>query len=103
MPRREEPRAFARRTIVSTSPVVAATDGSEESLLAVEWAAREAMLRGAPLKIVSAPRLVLGMVVEETGFGAATDILCESRDRALARAAQRAAAAAPGLDTGICK
>jgi nucleotide-binding universal stress UspA family protein len=82
---------------------VAATDGSEESLLAVEWAAREAMLRGAPLKIVSAPRLVLGMVVEETGFGAATDILCESRDRALARAAQRAAAAAPGLDTGICK
>jgi nucleotide-binding universal stress UspA family protein len=74
---------------------VAATDGSEESLRAVEWAAREAMLRGAPLRIVSAPRLVLGMVVEDTGT--ATDILCQSRDYALAKATQRAAAAAPGL------
>jgi nucleotide-binding universal stress UspA family protein len=64
---------------------------------AVEWAAREAILRGAPLRIVSAPRLLLGMVVEDTGFGTVTDILCENRDYALAQAAQRAAAAAPGL------
>ena len=35
-------------------PLVAATDGSEESLRAVEWAAREAVVRGAPLRIVSA-------------------------------------------------
>jgi nucleotide-binding universal stress UspA family protein len=75
---------------VRTSPVVAATDGSEESLRAVEWAAREAMLRGAPLRIVSAPELLLGMLVEG-------DILCESRDYALARAAHCAATAAPGL------
>jgi nucleotide-binding universal stress UspA family protein len=31
-------------------PLVAATDGSEESLRAVEWAAREAVVRGAPLR-----------------------------------------------------
>lgn len=79
-----------------TSPVVAATDGSEESLLAVEWAAREAMLRGAPLRIVSAPELLLGMLVEG-------DVLCESRDYALARAAQLAATAAPGLVIGTDK
>jgi nucleotide-binding universal stress UspA family protein len=78
-----------------TKYVVAGTDGSEESLRAVEWAAREAMLRGVQLRIVSAPQLLLGMVVEG-------DILCESRDYALARAAQRAATVAPGLviDTG---
>ena len=38
-------------------PVVAGTDGSEESLRAVEWAAREAVLRGLPLRIVSAAAL----------------------------------------------
>lgn len=79
-----------------TSPVVVATDGSEESLRAVEWAAREAMLRGAPLRIVSAPELVLGMLVEG-------DVLCQSRDQALARAVQCAATAAPGLVIGTDK
>jgi nucleotide-binding universal stress UspA family protein len=34
---------------VTTKPVVVGTDGSAESMLAVEWAAREAELRGAPL------------------------------------------------------
>ena len=37
---------------MSAQPIVAATDGSEESLRAAEWAAREAALRGAPLRIV---------------------------------------------------
>ena len=37
-----------------TKPLVAATDGSDESLRAVEWAAREAAVRGASLRIVSA-------------------------------------------------
>ena len=31
---------------MSAKPIVAATDGSEESLRAVDWAAREAVLRG---------------------------------------------------------
>jgi nucleotide-binding universal stress UspA family protein len=39
---------------MTTRPVVAGTDGSEESLLAVEWAALEARRRRAPLRIVSA-------------------------------------------------
>ena len=42
---------------MSAKPIVAATDGSEESLRAVGWAAREAVLRGAPLRIVSAAAL----------------------------------------------
>ena len=36
-------------------PIVAATDGSEDSLRTVEWAAREAVLHHAELRIVSAP------------------------------------------------
>ncbi|HTQ94350.1 MAG TPA: universal stress protein [Streptosporangiaceae bacterium] len=38
------------------------TDGSEESLRAVNWAAREAALRGAPLRIVSAAAAPPGMI-----------------------------------------
>ncbi|HJY61120.1 MAG TPA: universal stress protein [Streptosporangiaceae bacterium] len=45
---------------MSAQPIVAATDGSEESLRAAEWAAREAALRGAPLRIVSAAALLPG-------------------------------------------
>ena len=39
---------------MTTKSLVAATDGSEESLRAVEWAATEAVLHGALLRIVSA-------------------------------------------------
>ena len=42
---------------MTAKPIVAATDGSEESLRAVEWAAREAVLHGAPLRIVLAASL----------------------------------------------
>jgi nucleotide-binding universal stress UspA family protein len=42
---------------MATMPVVVGTDGSEESLQAVEWAAREATGHGAPLRIVSAPAM----------------------------------------------
>ena len=40
--------------------VVAGTDGSEESLRAVEWAAREAMLRGVQLRIGQRPNSCSG-------------------------------------------
>ncbi|MGH3191237.1 MAG: universal stress protein [Streptosporangiaceae bacterium] len=40
---------------MADKPVVVGVDGSEESLLAAEWAAREAERRGTPLRIVSAP------------------------------------------------
>lgn len=39
-------------------PIVVAVDGSEESMRAAEWAAREATRRAAPLRIVSAPGLL---------------------------------------------
>jgi nucleotide-binding universal stress UspA family protein len=40
---------------MTVGPIVAGTDGSPESLLAVDWAAREAKLRQVPLRIVAAP------------------------------------------------
>jgi len=45
---------------MAAKPVVAATDGSQESLRAAEWAARKAARRGAPLRIVSAAELLPG-------------------------------------------
>jgi nucleotide-binding universal stress UspA family protein len=81
------------------NPVVAGTDGSEESLRAVDWAAREAVLRGLPLRIVSAAALPPRMIARHRGSGPDTvsDTLGKERDRALAVAAERAAAAAPDL------
>lgn len=81
-------------------PIVAATDGSEESLRAVEWAAREAVLRGSPLRIVSAATLLPRMMEREDDGPEpenVTDVLLEDRDRALARAAERAAKVSPDL------
>jgi nucleotide-binding universal stress UspA family protein len=45
---------------MTARPIVAATDGSDESLRAVDWAAREAMLHGVPLRIISAAALLPG-------------------------------------------
>jgi nucleotide-binding universal stress UspA family protein len=84
---------------MSAKPVVAATDGSEESLRAVEWAAREAVLRSAPLRIVAAagllPRMIAGHDKEQ--YDTVTDVISKSSDRALQAASERAAKAAPGL------
>lgn len=83
---------------MAAKPVVAATDGSGEALRAVEWAAREAMLRGAPLRIVSAaslPKMVLLQLRPERD--AALGFVRQYRDWALAAAAARAAEMAPGL------
>ena len=84
---------------MATKPIVAGTDGSEESLRAVEWAAREAVLRGAPLRIVAAagtpPRMISRAGAGE--YETVTDVLLNSRDQALALAAERAAKAASGV------
>ncbi len=86
---------------MAAKPIVAGTDGSEESLRAVDWAAREAVLRGAPLRIVSAatllPRMVSRAGPTESEYDTVTDVLLEERDRALAAAAERAAKTAPDL------
>jgi nucleotide-binding universal stress UspA family protein len=84
---------------MATKPVVAATDGSEESLRAVGWAAREATLRGAPLRIVAAAALLPRMIGSHgmSDYDTVTDVLRKNRDHALTMAAERAATAAPGL------
>jgi nucleotide-binding universal stress UspA family protein len=78
---------------------VAATDGSEESLEAVECAAGEAIRHAAPLRIVSAaslpPRMTGLQVRPERDYVA--DLVRAERDRALDAAASLAARAAPGL------
>jgi nucleotide-binding universal stress UspA family protein len=80
-------------------PIVVGTDGSRESLRAVEWAAREAVLRGAPLRIVSAAALLPRMAGSHgtSEYDTVTDLLREERDHALAAAAEQAGEAAPGL------
>ena len=84
---------------MSAMPIVAATDGSEESLRAVDWAAGEAVLRGAPLRVVSAaallPRMIGGHAM--SGYDTVANVLRKHRDQALAVATARAAQAAPGL------
>ena len=86
---------------MTAKPIVAATDGSEHSLRAVEWAAREAAIRGVPLRIVSAAALLPRMIERQgvADLDAVADVLRKNRDQALAAAAARAAAAVPGLLT----
>jgi nucleotide-binding universal stress UspA family protein len=80
-------------------PIVVGTDGSKESRRAVEWAAREAVLRDAPLRIVSAAALLPRMAGSHgtSAYETVTDVLREERDHALATAADVAGATAPGL------
>ncbi len=84
---------------MAARPVVAGIDGSAESLHAVDWAAREAVLRGLPLRIVSAAALPPRMNDSQAvpGVDSVSDTLRKARDRALAAAAERAAAVAPDL------
>jgi nucleotide-binding universal stress UspA family protein len=84
---------------MNIKPIVAATDGSEESLRAVEWAAGEAILRSEPLRIVSAAPLPARMVALQLrpDRDHVTDFIRSERDLALHAAASRAAWAAPGL------
>jgi nucleotide-binding universal stress UspA family protein len=86
---------------MASKPIVAGTDGSEESLRAVSWAAREAALRGAPLRIVGAAELLPRMSPRAGASGSTydtvTDVLDKDRDRALATAAELAAKTAAGV------
>jgi nucleotide-binding universal stress UspA family protein len=84
---------------MAAKPIVAGTDGSEESLRAVDWAAREAALRGVPLRIVAAAALLPRMSarVGTVEYQNVTDVLVSERDSALAAAAERAARAADGV------
>ena len=89
---------------MTSKPIIAGTDGSGDSLRAVEWAAREAALRGAPLQVVCVPALPPRMSwhqppgrpddVAEVGY--------ESYACALAAASERASELEPELAIETC-
>jgi nucleotide-binding universal stress UspA family protein len=86
--------------------IMAGTDGSDRSLQAVEWAAREAALRGAALRIVSVPALPPLMSWQRTSQGtpdAVAVALRDSCEQALATAAARAAEVEPGLSVATAR
>jgi nucleotide-binding universal stress UspA family protein len=82
---------------MATKPVVAGADGSPESLRAVEWAAREAALRGTSLRIVAIasmpPRMSPNPETQDTVAGH----IEQATNDALTAAASQAAEAAPGV------
>jgi nucleotide-binding universal stress UspA family protein len=84
---------------MAEKPIVAATDGSEEALRAVDWAAREAVLRGTPLRIVSAAALLPRMAASKgpSQYQTVSDVIRTDSDVALTTAADRAAKVSPDL------
>ncbi len=78
-------------------PVVVGVDGSEESLRAVEWAAREADRHGAPLRIVSAPAMPPRMWAAAPAPHGVAKVLGDVPRRALGEAITRAREVAPDL------
>jgi len=80
---------------MGVKPIVVGTDGSSQSLRAVEWAAVEAMLHDAPLRIVSALDLPARLDPEWTR-GPGTGSVTEIAEKALDAAAERADLVAPG-------
>jgi nucleotide-binding universal stress UspA family protein len=84
---------------MTTKPIVVGTDGSAQAERAVEWSAREAVLRGAPLRIVSAAEMPPRMSAPppDTGLETVASHLIGDRDRALSAAAGVAVTTAPDL------
>jgi nucleotide-binding universal stress UspA family protein len=82
---------------MTTTPVVVGTDGSEESLRAVEWAAREADRHGVPLRIVAAPALPPRTWAPSPATQGVAHVLGSVPRRALGEAITRASEVAPDL------
>jgi nucleotide-binding universal stress UspA family protein len=82
---------------MTTKPIVVGTDGSPESIQAVKWAAREAHLRGAGLRIVSTAELLPRMtaVPPLVGIETVASVIRRNRDWALTSAAKTAAEISP--------
>jgi nucleotide-binding universal stress UspA family protein len=80
---------------MTSKPIVVGVDGSAASLQAVDWAAREAVLHGAPLRIVAAAELPRRMVSRSgpADYETVTSAILGERDRALTAAAEQAARA----------
>ncbi|MFB7497500.1 universal stress protein [Streptomyces sp. NPDC056161] len=82
-----------------TRPLVVGVDGSEPSLLAVDWAAAEAVRHGVPLLLVHASlweRYEAALPVGERGRAAGRT----AAQHIVAAAADRAARRAPGVEIG---
>jgi nucleotide-binding universal stress UspA family protein len=80
--------------------VVAGTDGSRQSFRAVQWAAHEATLRGATLRIVCVPALPPPMSWQRSPQGTpqyVADVIIHRAEEALAKAADYAVKAEPAL------
>jgi nucleotide-binding universal stress UspA family protein len=84
---------------MATMPIIVGTDGSAQSLRAVEWAAREAVLRDTALRIVAVPALppLMSRHQPEGTPDPVADAVIQTYERALATAAERAAELEPGL------
>ena len=82
---------------MATYPVVVGVDGSEESLLAAEWAAMEAKRHRLPLRIVSAPAMPPRIQAYQVS-PAVADALRAAAIRSLRTAVARAEEVAPGLE-----
>ncbi|GAB2727310.1 universal stress protein [Streptomyces bullii] len=80
-----------------TRPITAGVDGSEESLAALAWAAREAVRRGVALRVVHAWRFQPHEALDAVNAGDADAQARWARD-AVAEAARGAAERHPGLD-----
>jgi nucleotide-binding universal stress UspA family protein len=76
--------------IMSSKPIVVGTDGSEQALYAVEWAALEAVRRRLPLRIVSVPVMPSRMRAPNASPTTVAHYLRENARRALETAVQRA-------------
>jgi nucleotide-binding universal stress UspA family protein len=83
---------------MATKPVVVGVDGSEESLLAAEWAAMEARRRGLPLRIVSAPAMIPQMRAYQASSETVADALRGASAQALGTAVRRIKEVALGLE-----
>lgn len=88
---------------MATKPVIVGVDGSEQSLLAVEWAALEARRHSLPLRIVSAPATLPRIHASHVSSAEVASALRGISAEALAAAVIRSGEVAPGLpvDTGL--
>ena len=78
-------------------PIVVGTDGSEQAGRAVEWAACEAVRRGAALRIVSVPAMPSRMRAYDSSPATVAHFMREYSVAALTAAAKRAGEVAPRL------
>lgn len=82
---------------MATKPIVAGVDGSPESVQAVEWAAREAALRGTLLRIVAVTPMPSGMTPNPATRDTVAGRIEAATSDVLSAAASQATAAASGV------